>query len=128
MTDVTVPFDHEKLQDTAILLLGAAEDLDLPASVVRTGGRAFLVPKEVAEKADVEFIEDNDAPDSGDVTDDVTTEPKKTAAKKAPAKKPATKKSPAKKTAAKKTATAPKVEEPKTQEPAASADDSDTKE
>lgn len=50
MTDVEVPFGDRK--QTATLLLAAAEDLRLPASVVRMGRSGFIVPTEVAEKAD----------------------------------------------------------------------------
>jgi len=53
MTDVTVPFGEDQ-QDTAILLLAAAQELDLPADVVKVtthdeGG--FVVPEEVRDKA-----------------------------------------------------------------------------
>lgn len=82
MTDVNIE-GHDS--DTAVLLLAAAEELDLDPGVVRTTTSGFLVPEEVANKAGL-----------GE------EEPK--AAKKAPAKKSAAKKTTAKKTAAKKTA------------------------
>lgn len=47
---VEVPFDGQA-GDKATLLLAAAEELDLPASVVRTGSGKFLVPAEVEKKA-----------------------------------------------------------------------------
>lgn len=47
---VEVPFDGQA-GDKATLLLAAAEELDLPASVVRTGNGKFLVPAEVEKKA-----------------------------------------------------------------------------
>lgn len=47
---VEVPFEG-KVGDQATLLLAAAEELDLPASVVRTGSGKFLVPAEVEKKA-----------------------------------------------------------------------------
>lgn len=51
--DVTVPFGEDQ-QDTAILLLAAAQELDLPADVVKVttdGEGGFLVPEEVRDKA-----------------------------------------------------------------------------
>jgi hypothetical protein len=48
--EVEVEFG-EKPDETAILLLAAAEELDLPADVVRTGGGVFMVPEEVKEAA-----------------------------------------------------------------------------
>lgn len=53
MTDVTVPFGEDQ-QDTAILLLAAAQELDLPADVVKVttdGEGGFEVPEEVRDKA-----------------------------------------------------------------------------
>lgn len=47
---VEVPFG-DSAQDTAVLLLAAAEELDLDASVVRTGEGTFFAPSEVVEKA-----------------------------------------------------------------------------
>lgn len=41
----------EKPSDTAVLLLAAAQELDLPAEVVKTREGGFLVPAEVNEKA-----------------------------------------------------------------------------
>lgn len=38
-------------QDKAVLLLAAAADLDLDASVVRTTSKGYVVPDEVAKKA-----------------------------------------------------------------------------
>lgn len=48
--DVEVPFD-DNATDTAVLLLAAAEDLGLDPHVVRTYEGAFVVPKEVHDKA-----------------------------------------------------------------------------
>lgn len=48
--EVVVPFGASP-SDQATLLLAAAEDLDLPASVVRTSEGAFVVPQEVYDKA-----------------------------------------------------------------------------
>ena len=63
--------------DNAILLLAAAEDLDLDASVVRTTSDGhFLVPEEVAKKAGIKADDDED-----------TKPAQKVAAKKAAAKK-----------------------------------------
>jgi hypothetical protein len=41
----------ETSADNAVLLLAAAEELGLPASVVRTTREGFVVPSEVHEKA-----------------------------------------------------------------------------
>jgi len=49
VSDVPIPFD--KPRDQATLLLAAAEDLGLDASVVRTYEGGFLVPQEVNDKA-----------------------------------------------------------------------------
>jgi hypothetical protein len=114
-------------RDNAVLLLEAAEKMDLDPSVVRTTSFGFEVPKEVASKAGVE-IDDSDAQfekeveqarkaaDKGEslsrsgfeeqkptesIREAKGEEPKKAPAKKAPAKK-AAKKAPAKKAAAKK--------------------------
>lgn len=48
--DIKVPFEGEA-SDRAVLLLAAAEELNLPASVVRTSLGGFLVPEEVEDKA-----------------------------------------------------------------------------
>lgn len=48
--EVEVEFGDEP-GDTAVLLLEAAEELDLDPSVVKTGGRVFVVPQEVRDKA-----------------------------------------------------------------------------
>lgn len=82
-----VPFG-EKRSDTAVLLLAAARELDLPPYVVQVNPltQTFSVPDEVAERAKI----GDDKTESED---------------KPPAKKAATKKAAAKKTAAKKAAT-----------------------
>jgi topoisomerase IA-like protein len=77
MSDVEI---EGRSRDQAILLLAAAEDLGLDASVVRTTTTGYLVPEEVAKQAE-----------SG-------------SKEKAPAKKAAAKKTTAKKTVAKKAA------------------------
>jgi topoisomerase IA-like protein len=85
---IEVPFAGEA-RDRAVLLLAAAEDLDLDQqAVVQTRTGAFYVPQEVAEKAGL-YESDEPAP------------AKKAAAKKAPAKKSTAKKSAAKKSTAK---------------------------
>jgi hypothetical protein len=48
--EVTVEFD-DQTRDNAVLLLAAAEDLDLDPHVVRTVEGAFVVPKAVYDKA-----------------------------------------------------------------------------
>jgi len=50
---VEVPFGDD-VADTAVLLLAAAEELDLDQSEVRTVTGAFLVPRNIAEKAGVQ--------------------------------------------------------------------------
>ena len=45
-------FVEGRNRDTAVLLLAAAENLGLPASVVQTTSRGYLVPEEVAKAAD----------------------------------------------------------------------------
>lgn len=112
MGDVRVPYG-EDAEEIAIRLLAAAEDLGLERQVVRTQSyNVFLVPEEVAEAADVQYLpayepasdednarvnaEDDVDPDApGDVPwededsgDDDKPKPKK----KAPAKKTAAKK------------------------------------
>jgi hypothetical protein len=47
---VEIQFD-ENVSDTAVLLLAAAEELGLGPEAVKTAEGAFVVPKEVAEKA-----------------------------------------------------------------------------
>lgn len=51
---VEIPFGDDTA-DTATLLLAAAEDLDLDPGVVGTVTGAFVVPKEVADKAGVAY-------------------------------------------------------------------------
>lgn len=93
---VTVPFAG-KASDRAVLLLAAAQELDLDASVVQTSDGAFVVPQEVADQAGVEY-------GSALLIGTSNSEPSEEPEQKAPAKKTAAKKAPAKKTAAKKTA------------------------
>jgi hypothetical protein len=85
MTDVEI---EGRSKEQAIVLLAAAKDLGLSTSVVRTTTTGYLVPEEVAKKAEA-GPEEEKAP------------VKKAAAKKAPAKKSAAKKAAAKKTAPK---------------------------
>jgi topoisomerase IA-like protein len=72
MSDVEI---EGRSRDNAILLLAAAEELDLDVSVVRTTTNGYIVPEEVANEAGL-----------GE------EKPKKTAAKKTAAKKTAAKK------------------------------------
>lgn len=56
---VTIPYG-ESAENTAVLLLAAVEDLDLDPSVVRTGSFGnFFAPKEVAEAAGVDYLDDS---------------------------------------------------------------------
>lgn len=58
MSEVTVPFGDTP-SDTAILLLAAADKLDdYTEADVRTVEGAFVVPKEVADKAGVDYESD----------------------------------------------------------------------
>lgn len=51
MNEVEVPYG-DKPEETAVLLLAAAEELDLDPWVVRTvGGDVFMVPESVKAKA-----------------------------------------------------------------------------
>jgi len=47
---VTVPYDDNST-DNAVLLLAAAEELGLGSDAVKTTEGAFLVPKEVRDRA-----------------------------------------------------------------------------
>lgn len=48
----------EKSEENAVLLLDAAEALGLDADVVRTTSDTFLVPREVAEHAGLDPVDD----------------------------------------------------------------------
>ena len=75
MTDVFVP-PGDSAQDTAVLLLEAAEKAGEPADVVRSSDGGFVVPQELADAAGVDY-------ESGDDSDDDEKKPaKKAAAKK----------------------------------------------
>lgn len=50
--EVVVPFGDNR-EETAVLLLAAAEEAGVDPSVVRTGSFEFFVPKEIAEAAGV---------------------------------------------------------------------------
>jgi hypothetical protein len=76
MSDVTVPFG-DSASDTATLLLAAADKLDLDPSAVRTVEGAFVVPREVADEADVDYESDEEA------AEEAAEEEPKPAAKKA---------------------------------------------
>lgn len=82
MSNVKIPFGDDP-RETALLLLGAAEDEGLEQEIVRTDGEGnFYAPREVAEAAGVEF-------DDPDAEADADAEP--APAKKAAAKKTAKK-------------------------------------
>lgn len=59
MGDVRVPYG-DKAQDTAVLLLEAAEKAKQDPSVVRTESGAFVVSEEIAKKAKVDYIKDEE--------------------------------------------------------------------
>lgn len=91
MSDVKVPYG-DKPSDTATLLLAAAEEKGLEASVVRTDsfGRAFIVPDEVADAAGVDTLEEPKATEestSGEDEGDEKPKAAKRAAKKTTASK-----------------------------------------
>lgn len=93
MSDVKVPYG-KKAGDTATLLLAAAEELEMDASVVRTNSieSAFVVPEEVAKKAGVDTVDESDEGDEPtEQADEGDEKPK--AAKKSTAKKAANKRS-----------------------------------
>lgn len=71
---VEVPYG-DKDSDNAVLLLAAAQELDLPPSVITTTGQGFVVPKEVHDKA------------FGNEKKTEAKAPAKKTAKKAPAQK-----------------------------------------
>jgi hypothetical protein len=77
MSEVTVPFG-EDAAETATLLLASAENLHGNQGLVRTAEGAFVVPKDVADDAGVDYQSD-DA--------DGEPEAKESAAKKSAAKK-----------------------------------------
>ena len=85
-TPVTVPYG-ENAGETATLLLAAAEEVCGDQSVVRTVEGAFVAPKEVADKAGVDY-EDPDA-DQQDrsVSEQDEADDKPAAKKSAPPKK-----------------------------------------
>lgn len=51
---VEIPWGTDS-QDTATLLLAAAEEMDRDASEVRTVSGAFLVPRDIADTAGVDY-------------------------------------------------------------------------
>lgn len=80
---VAVPYG-DSASDTAVLLLAAAETLDLDPSVVVSQEGHFLAPKEVADEAGVDYDGDEDAAPAAEPQDDQESDKpaKKTAAKK----------------------------------------------
>jgi hypothetical protein len=56
--EVEVPFGDNP-SDTATLLLAAADKLELDPGVVRTGSNVFMVPKDVADEAGVDYEGDD---------------------------------------------------------------------
>lgn len=92
----------DNASDTATLLLAAAEELDQPAGVVRTSGWDwFIVPKDVAEQADVDYSDDEPGSVQGTVAGQVdANDPNPQPAEGEPEAKPASKRA-TKKTASK---------------------------
>ena len=91
--DVKVAYG-DSAKDTATLLLAAAEELDLDPGVVRTSpfDSAFLAPEEVAKKAGVDIVEDEDT-SANETPSSAEDEGEKKPAKKAAAKKSTSKES-----------------------------------
>jgi hypothetical protein len=58
MSEITVPF-NENPSDQAVLLLAAAEELELGSAAVKTSEGSFIVPQEVYDRA---FGEESKAP------------------------------------------------------------------
>lgn len=116
MADKTVHITFgDDYRDHAVLLLAAAEELELDASVVATTDHGFSVPAKVAEKAGVKPDADEEDPepeapvstdaDSVEPTDaEPAAEPDKPARKTAAKKTTAPRKTAAKKAAATRTA------------------------
>jgi hypothetical protein len=93
----------ELTQDNAVLLLAAAEELELDPAVVRTtSDNVFLVPGDVAKKAGLKEAEVSDRQAEQDAAlraaNEQAQEPAKPTAKKATAKKATAKKATATKT------------------------------
>lgn len=82
---VEVPFG-DNASETATLLLAAAEKLHDDQGLVRTSEGKFLVPKDVADEAGVDYESDDDDQDDQD-DDDESKPARKTTAKKTAAKK-----------------------------------------
>lgn len=103
--EVEVAFSANN-QETAVLLLAAAEDLELDPSVVRTAEGKFVVPQEVSDKA---FGKGKtEAPDTAKVQAEADAQAEEEANRTAPSAEPDKvgyeQKSTAKKAAAKKSA------------------------
>lgn len=92
MSEVKVHYS-ENVADNATLLLGAAEELGLEPYVVRTQSEPYyLVPREVAEKAGLDYESDDDEESAPEEDSAEEKKPaKKTAAKKTAAKKASSK-------------------------------------
>lgn len=72
MSNVTIPFG-ENAENTAVLLLAAAQEMDLPASVITTGSFGnFYAPEEVADKAGVDYVADDAADEPEVVGEDIS--------------------------------------------------------
>jgi len=84
MGDVSV-FYGDSAQDTATLLLAAADEAGEDASVVRTVTGGFIVPEDIAKKAGVDYEKPENSAD--DEPEPEPEKPKKRATKKSAAKK-----------------------------------------
>jgi outer membrane biosynthesis protein TonB len=88
---VQVPFGNNAA-DTAVLLLAAAEELDMDQAVVGTGSGYFIAPTEVAQRAGL-VPADEPEPETEPEPEPETTEPEpEPQPKKRPAKRTTKKK------------------------------------
>ena len=99
MTEVEVPFGDDA-GDKAVLLLAAAEELNLNPSVIKTTEGAFLVPQEVNDRA---FKREEDKQEDDHPSHHKTTHPRRhpQSGRRGP-DEPEVKKAPSKKAAKKK--------------------------
>lgn len=101
MSDARIPYGDDAGK-TATLLLGAAEDLDLEVSVIRTQSDGFfLAPEEVAKKAGVDYTPSEEPVDQADLIQGDEADQSNPQWGEEPAKKTAAKKAAAKKTSSK---------------------------
>ena len=96
-TEVRIPFGDNP-SETATLLLAAAEEVREDQSVVRTAEGAFVAPRDVADRAGVDYDRPDDEPES----DNKPTSEQPTESDDQPDEEPPKKKAPSKKAAKRK--------------------------